>query len=47
MTHLTSWTCERCTDTACEVISEEARPPTHCPYNLIASWAKLWEKVVE
>lgn len=44
-THLTSWTCERCTDTACEVISEEARPPTHCPYNLLASWHQVQEAV--
>ncbi len=45
MTHLTSWTCERCPDTACEVISEEARPPTHCPYNLLASWHQVQEAV--
>lgn len=42
MTHLTSWTCERCTpETACEVITEDARPPSHCPYNLLASWHQV------
>lgn len=43
MKHLRSWTCERCSpEIACEVITEEDRAPTCCPYNLLAGW-KLFD----
>lgn len=42
MTHLTSWTCERCTpETVCEVTTEDCKAPSHCPYNLLASWHQV------
>ncbi len=44
MAHLTSWTCECCSpETACEVTTEDTAKPSHCPYNLMASWHQVTE----
>ena len=41
MTHLTVWTCNRCDDTACEVVTEDRdASPDRCPLNFVASWVE-------
>ncbi len=41
MTHIIKWTCNRCDDGACELITEDPEAvPRECPLHHIASWVE-------